>query len=233
MTVIECITAALKKINVLATGETSDSDDIADALSELNRMLNSWSASGINLHYRVNEYFSLTAGDGEYSIGDGADFSTTRPIEIEQAFIRDSGNSDHNLKVRPMSEYWALGNKVSSTRPTRLYYDPTYPNGTIHFNTLPSSAETLYLISQKNLLTYADEAGSDSIVLPSEYEDAIVNRLAIKMASYYGKSVSQELAFDDKMSYGTLRSRNLANAIKPARVSMPGRYAGTYNIDEG
>lgn len=232
MTISDLITTALKKIGVLAPGETASSEDFADALAELNRMLKSWSADGINLHYRVEESFALTAGDGSYSIGTGGDFSTARPNEIEQAFIRDSGNSDHQLKIRPMVEYWGLGNKSASSRPSRLYYDPTYPTGTIYLNTLPDTVETLHIVSQKPLTADYDDS-ADAVSLPGEYEAPLIDGLSIRMAPYYGKSVSIELAASFGTVYGNLKSRNLANSISPARVSMPGRTSGTYNIDEG
>ena len=225
---IDLLTAALKKIGVLAPGESMSSEDEADILAELNRMLASWSADGLSLHYRKHESFTLVVGDSDYSIGSGGDFNTARPEEIEQAFIRDSSDQDHDLKVRPISEYWALSNKTSSTRPTRIYYDPTYSTGTIYFNTEPSDAETLHLICQKPLTTLAS---ADTVSLPGEYESAIVNRLAIEIAPYFGKVVSAELALADQLSYGNLKARNLANAMKPAQVSMPGRHSGSYNID--
>jgi hypothetical protein len=193
-------------------------------------MLKSWSADGINLHYRVSENFTLTAGDGSYTIGSGADFNTARPNEIEQAFIRDSGGSDHPLKIRPISEYWALGNKSSTTRPTRLYYDPTYANGTIYFNTLPSEAEDLYLISQKPLTADYD-AAADTVSLPGEYEGALITGLAIKLAPNFGKSISIELATEHRSTFGAVKARNLSNAMKSVKLSMPGATGGTYNID--
>jgi len=227
-TASDLISRALKKIGVMSLGASLDSLDSTDALAELNSLLSMWSAAPINLHYRKEESFSLVVGDGQYSIGSAGDFNTARPAEIEQAFIRDSANHDFPLKIRPISEYWDLGEKTASTRPTRLYYDPTYPTGTIYFNTLPAEAETLHLVSQKPLTSLIL---TDTVSLPGEYENAVVNRLAINLAPYYGKSISAELALSDKISYGVMTSRNLANSMKVARVSAPGRTRGTYNID--
>ena len=230
MTISEWITASLKRIGVLAAGETASSEDFADALAELNRLLKSWSADGINLHYRVHESLSLVSGDGDYSIGTSGDFNTARPNEIEQAFIRDSGGGDHPLRIRPIAEYWSLENKSSSTRPSILYYDPTYPTGTIYFNSLPSEVETLHLVSQKPLTADYDDS-ADDVSLPGEYEVMFIDGLAIRLAPNYGKSVSIELASGFKNAYDNVRARNLANSMIPARVSMPGRNSGTYNID--
>lgn len=225
----DIIQGALKSIGVLAAGETASAEDADDALKLLNRLLGSWSAEGIHLFYRPHEEFPLVAGDGEYSIGASGNFDTTRPNRIIQAFIRDSSGSDHNVKVRPISEYWKLGNKASSTRPARLYYDPTYPTGTIYFNTLPSEAETLHLVSEKPLSELS--ALETAISLPPEYELAIINRLAVSVAPSFGKIVSGELALADRRSWGAMAGSNIANNMSPARVSMPGRRNVTYNID--
>jgi hypothetical protein len=225
----DIINAALKKIGALAIGETPPAEDSQDALSELNRMLASLSADGINLFYQVHESFALVVGDGDYSIGSGGDFNTVRPNEIDQAFIRDSASGDHELKIRHISEYWSLGQKSSSNRPTRLYYDTTYATGTIYFDSLPAAIETLHLVSQKPLTAFA--ALTTTVTLPGEYESALVNRLAVELAPYFGKSVGPELARADAISYGNLKARNLANSMKPATVSMPGRGGGGYNID--
>lgn len=228
-TALDIITAAMKALGVLAAGETVSSEDAADGLLVLNRVLGSVSAQGVHLFYRPHEALNLIAGDGDYSIGTGGDFNTARPNRIIQAFIRDAGNSDHEVKVRPISEYWTLGNKLSSTRPTRLYYDPTYPTGTIYFNSVPSEAEALHLISEKPLTSLASLV--TEISLPTEYELAIINRVAINIAPNFGKPVTIDLARNDRMSWSAMVGANVANNLKPARVSFPGQSSGTYNVD--
>ena len=229
MTAEDIIKAAFKTLGILAAGETLPAEDADDTLGVLNRLLASWSAEGITLFYRVPESFALVAGDGEYSIGTAGDFATGRPNRIEQAFIRDSVSYDHHLKVRPIAEYWRIGNKTTSTRPTRLFYDPTYPNGTIYLNALPAEVETLYLVSEKPLSSLA--ALATAVSLPLEYELAIINRLAVTIAPHFGKSIGAELAMADRRSWRAMTGSNIANNMKPARVSMPGRRSGTYNID--
>jgi hypothetical protein len=230
MTAKEIITAALQEIGAVAAGADPSSTALTWALGKLNRLLKRISAKDSTLFYRVTESFTLVGGTASYAIGSSATFDTVRPIAIEQAFIRDSGNLDHHLTVRPISEYWGILEKATQDRPTRLFYDPTYPNGTIYLYYTPSAAETLYIVSQKPLTTYASEL--TSVSLPGEYEEMLITNLAVACSPAYGLPVSGDLqrAADD--SYNTIIGRNIANSMKPAHLNIIGGNSA-YNIDEG
>lgn len=228
MTGTEVIVAALQELGILVSGGTPSANDSAWGLGKLNRMLKSWAASGLNLHYRIEESFSLVGGTSSYTIGSGATFDTVRPNVIEQAFIRDSGH-DYPLGIRPVAEYWAITEKSTEDRPLKLYYDPTYPNGIIYLYYTPNSAYALHIVSQKPLLTYAS-AGTE-IVLPGEYEDCLVLNLAIQMASRYGISTSRDLQLSARGASDNVRALNLAGQMKGVDLNLPGQRGTTYNVD--
>ncbi|MBE9570037.1 MAG: hypothetical protein IMF11_05395, partial [Proteobacteria bacterium] len=207
---------------------TLNTDDLTWALGKFNRMLNSFSADGLNLHYRKEESFSLVSGTPDYEIGSGATFDTVRPITIEQAWIRDS-DYDYPMGIRPAAEYWGLSDKTIEGRPVKLYYALTYPSGTIYLYYVPDSAYTMHIVSQKPLLTYA--SAPTEIVLPGEYEDALVLNLAIRMASRYGKATSGELQLSARETLGNMRGLNLSNQMKSVDLNLPGTRQGIYNID--
>ena len=230
MTAQEIIEASFQELGILVSGGFLSTDDLTWALGKLNRMLNSFSADGLNLHYRVEESFPLVSGTPSYTIGSGATFDTIRPITIEQAWIRDS-DYDYPMGVRPAAEYWDLSEKTTENRPLKLYYDPTYPNGTIYLYFTPDSAYTMHIVSQKPLITYA--SANTEVVLPGEYEDALVLNLAIRMASRYGKATSGELQLSAKEALGNMRGLNLSGQMKGVDLDLPGTRRGTYNIDSG
>jgi len=228
MTGTEVITAAFQELGIIVSGGVPNANDLAWGLGKMNRMLKSWSADGINLHYRVEESFSLVSGTPSYAIGSDATFDTVRPKTIEKAFIRDS-NHDYPVRIRPAAEYWDLTEKTTQDRPVKLYYDPTYPNGTIYLYYTPNSAYSMHIVSQKSLLTYVSAA--TEIVLPGEYEDAIVLNLAIRFASRYGKTVSADLRLDAKEAFSNVKGLNLSSQIKGVELGIPGRRGTTYNVD--
>jgi hypothetical protein len=224
----EVITAAFQELGIVVSGGSPNANDLAWGLGKMNRMLRSWSADGINLHYRAEESFSLVSGTPSYTIGSGATFDTVRPATIEQAFIRDSSH-DYQMGVRPAAEYWTLTEKTTEDRPLKLYYDPAYPNGTIYLYYTPNSAYSMHIVSQKPLLTYASAA--TEIVLPGEYEDMMVLNLAIRLASRYGKVTSRELQLSAREAYGNVRAMNLSGQMKGVDLDLPGQRRSTYNVD--
>jgi len=52
-----------------------------------------------------------------------------RPLKIIDAFTRDSSNNDTDVDVFSREEYWRLGYKPASGRPTEIYYDPQLSAG--------------------------------------------------------------------------------------------------------
>ena len=232
MTVKEVITAALQEIGIVPAGSDPTSADLAWALSKFNRMLKSWSANCSTLYYRVTEGFSLVGGTASYTIGTGATFSTARPNIIAQAFIRDSANIDHEVKVRPIAEYWSLFNKTNQDRPTRLFYDPAYASGfgTIYLYYTPRDVETLYIVSQKPLTTYTSEL--TEVSLPGEYEDALVLNFAVACGPAFGRPISQDLRLEADRAYNRLIGINIANNMKPVHLNIVGG-GGSYDIDAG
>lgn len=228
MTAQEVIEAAYQELGILVSGGTLNTDDLTWGLGKLNRMLRSWSADGLNLHYRVEESFSLVSGTPSYTIGSGATFDTVRPQTIEQAFIRDSDH-DYPMGIRPAAEYWDLSEKTTEGRPIKLYYGFTYPDGTIYLYYVPDSAYTMHIVSQKPLITYA--SANTEASLPGEYEDALVLNLAIRMASRYGKATSGELQLSAKEALGNMRALNLSGQMKGVDLDLPGARQGIYNID--
>ena len=231
MTAKEIIEAAFQDLGIIEAGASLNFADLEWALSKFNRMLNSMSADGINLHYRIEESFPLVVGTASYTIGTGGTFNTARPNVIEQAFIRDTNGHDYTLGIRPIGEYWSLSEKTTQSRPTSLYYKPTYPYGTIYLYYTPADSEDLHIVSQKPLTTYTSEL--TSVSLPGEYEEALVTGLAVKIAPRYGIAVSPELRNDAMRTQASLRARNFANTMKSVDLHMPGRTGGTYDIDEG
>jgi len=235
MTAQEIIEAAFTELGIYTPGTTPPASEITWGLAKLNRLLNTLSASGVNLHYRVEENFNVSDGTASYTIGDGATFDTERPTVIEQAFIRD-GDTDYLVKVRPIAEYWGLSDKTTESRPTKLFYDTTYTDGTdgtIYLHYVPNQTYELHFVSQKPLTTYTDE--DTDVVLPGQYEDFLVLKLAFAFAPRFGKSVSRELDLAIQKADGAVRGLNIARTMKPASIRVSSSSGGgeAYNVESG
>ncbi len=229
MTPREAIEAAFTEMGLLEPGDSLAPNDLTWGLGKFNRLLKSVSTAGVILHYRVTDNFTFTIGTASYTIGSGATIDTARPNVIERAYIKVD-NIDYEIRVRPINEYHAISTKTVRDRPKWIYYDPTYANGTLYFYYTPNATETCYVVSQKPLTTYTDE--DTDIVLPGEYEDGLVLKLAIQVAPRFGRRVSADLRLNATEAWGRIISRNLANTMKPIHLNITGTNRA-YNINEG
>lgn len=223
----DIIDKAYKKIGI-------DSPDPAQdtlGLDALNNLLASWSAEGLLLPFITRETFTLTVGDAEYSIGSGADFDTTRPIRIENAFLRD-GTTDYPLTVSPLKDHNAIIDKTIESLPTRIFYLPELANGKILFDREPDKAYILHLDSWKALTEFAATTTTiTSINIPNEYKRALIFNLAIELSSDEDYQLSQDVFFVARDSKEVITDLNAIFRI-PEEVDFDSTllFNGRYDI---
>ena len=221
---------ALIEIGVLVAGGSLGSSDLAWCARKFNRFIKSRSCEGLNLYTKTKENFALVSGTGSYSIGSGGTFDTGRPLSIRQAWIREDG-SDYLLQIRPIDEYQQIPQKDQGGRPYQIYYDRSYPLGTIYMHYVPDAAYDFWIVSEKELTTY-DDVVDDEVIIPSEYEIMFVTNLALQFCPRYGRTPSRELKEEARDSLLDIRSNSLARSMVGVnvRISGSGSY---YDIETG
>lgn len=208
--------------------------DLGAGLIGLNDLIASWSVDDILVPVVITENFTLTTGQGSYTIGPGGDFNTVRPTKIQRGiYIRDSADVDYPMRVITRELYNNLAIKDADGRPTRLYYKPSYPLGTIFFNFVPTLAETIYFDSLKPLTEITNI--SATLVLPPEYKKALRFNLAIELAPEFADIKIPELvirnAEESKDALERVNSISLEE-VKFDGILLPFRdlYDDTYVI---
>lgn len=228
------VDSALRKVKQHSSGQTPSLVVRTDALETLNDLLGIWSTENLLIPYRTSESFSLISGVSSRTIGASGDFATVRPLEIESIYIRDSSNYDHYLTEIKEKRYSEIELKTTEKRPTRFYYEPSFPNGTIYFNGQTADTETIYIVSRKQLNEFISL--STDVDLPSEYVYALKVNLALKLAHEIGDSraVHPDLYADAERSKDLIKTRNLLSQINELRVdgALLQRGGKTYNINE-
>ena len=194
-TVLDIIKIALRKLDITQLDQIPDSDESNLCFSALNLMLDQWSNEKLMIYAMRNELFNLTATQAVYTIGDGGDFDTDRPLMIERAFVRfpfgddPMYQHDFQLEIIPSSKYQEIFLKgITTTYPVYLFYNPTYPLGEITLYPIPSQACQIG-ISQTQLLTKFESLVED-ISLPPGYESALAYNLAVEICPDFGKTPS-------------------------------------------
>lgn len=153
---------AFRLIGVSRTGQTPSSDALADGLATLNAMLDAWSIERLMVPVIVRRQLDLVASQQTYTIGTGGDWDVARPARIERAALINNSNVSYPLEV-PMEilsvERWAeiRLKAVTSTFPTRLYYDQAYPLGNVSVWPVPTdSSYDVALYCWEPLAQFAD-----------------------------------------------------------------------------
>lgn len=207
MTAQGLINAAMQSANILASGETPNSDESADGLVELNQILSSWSAVGLNVWGTGRFAQALVNATGTYTIGSGGAFNTTRPISITQANIILSNGMVFPMKVgSEMDLSTVLERATPALVPRVLFYDGQYPVGTIYVAPVPSGNPTLELFVWQQITALATLG--TTVDFPPAYELALRLELAVKICPNFGKPVGQDLRLDRDTAVAAIRGVN-------------------------
>lgn len=205
----QIIEAALRKLGVLAKGQTPDSEDYTNATIALNGVLALLQTTGMPLWAR-NEYtMSLVANQATYTIGVGQAVNTPFPLKVHQAILIDS--SDSSLELTPISiyDYNALSPLASTGSPVQFSYQPRVNVGTLTVWPTPDTAaatnKTIKLIYQR---PFEDFVGSTNTPdFPKEYHQAIIYKLAEALAPEYG------IPLQDQQNIASTAERLLQTAL--------------------
>ena len=190
-TALDIINSSLRLLQVASPDVVLTAAEANDALDALNLMLDGWSNESMMLHHIVQESFALTPGQAAYTIGQGGQLSTDRPISIESATISISG-ADYAVQPMAFDDWAVIRLKSLQAYPNYMYLDATYPLGTLNFYPVPIAASTLTLYSRKPFTQFSSLTASFS--LPPGYARAMKYQLAIELAPEYQTSAGQDVA---------------------------------------
>lgn len=225
-TVNDITDGAYKKVGILSP--SSDQDD--DALDALNNMLAAWGVEFLN-YYLVDETLTVVT-TATYTIGSGGDLDTTRPISLENAYLRNSNDVDFPLRVVSYIERSHIAQKDTETRPRRVCFLPEYPLAKLVFDSEPTDTYTAYLTFRKGFAEYT--AITDTVTLPGEFREAIIYNLAVKLAEDNSVDCPRTVYSTAQTSKLLIqRAYDITAPAPQARFEIGTRAKGTYNIMVG
>lgn len=210
MTGRDLISASLRVLGALASGDSLGAQEAKDGLDSLNRLFGTWSAENLMIYSKGSEVFALISGTQTYTMGPGGMFDTVRPAHIESAFLRMSSSnpaSDVPLRILSQDEWAAITIKtLQSTIPSALYSEGSNPLETLNLWPVPSQANSLVIYSTKPLTSIAT---LDTVItLPPGYERALVFNLAVDLSPEYGRAISDVIAGNAIESKASLKRAN-------------------------
>lgn len=116
------------------------------------------------------------------------DFKMARPLRITNAFTRiytQGSGLDYPITIVDQKRYVDIGFKaIQAPWPIVLWYNPTYPLGTLFFYQSPSDSAEVHLYTDLILTNFTDLA--QAVVMPQGYSRYLKRKLARELAPEYG-----------------------------------------------
>ena len=221
---LQIITDAFAEIGVLGEGETPNADMVARGLRVLNRLLDTLS-NNTNWAYYASEVVKPLTGQASFTVGPTGDVVDNRPIAVETATVVVNGIT-YPVKVIDNERFDILTYKALTGAYTgAIYYEGTYPNGTVYCYPLCSDA-TLKMRVLNSVKRFANE--TVQIEMPEGYEEAIILALARKLARSYGRPVTPDLIRDASAAMSIVTKNNTVIPTLSLPDGVMGKAGGSY-----
>lgn len=224
VTVLDVIRRALRLIGVHGAGDVLSAEESEDGLAALNAMVDEWANEKLMISAASLDVIALQPNVGVYTIGRTGGTVSDWPITIDPASYIQHGSLSYPLQLVTLAEYNALTLKALSTLiPDTLWYNTTFPNGTVTLYPLPAAVMTLNLWSWKQITSFASL--SQTIALPPGYENAMTYNLAVAMApEYQGANLSPLVLRNAANSKRKLKRINFVTPMLENAASGGGRF---------
>ncbi len=179
LTAREVITYALRKLRVLAEGETASATMAEDAMTELNLMLKGWQKYESLWRYQEGSA-TLVADDRDYTLS---------PIPHRVISARfDNQDNETPMSLMTREEYYDLPDKLSTGIPTQYYVD-YQRSGAILYVWPVMSSVTDETVNYTYLARIDDiDSLDDDINIRQEFLEVCGYQLASRLADDYGRS---------------------------------------------
>jgi hypothetical protein len=201
------ISQAMKLLGQLGSGEDPTDDEYDDALIRVNALLDSWRNEFRMTYALQEETLTLSDGDSAYSVGPSGDLNTTRPLEIEAAWIVEDDVS-YPVRVIQDDEYILIPDKTTEADwPDRLLYRPSMSTGTLLVYPVPNATRTLKLLTRIPISTFT--AVTDTVAFPPGWDRAIDFNLAIEIAPMFETEPSATIINMARESKANIKRANL------------------------
>lgn len=222
---------SMRLIGAIATGETPSAAEQSDGLRSLNRMISAWNAEGLLIFKKTRETFPLVANQAAYTFGPTGNFNSIRPMKIEIVKML-VGGVEVPVSILNTQEWASIALKnTTSTYPTRVYFEGTYPLETMNVWPIPTDVNSIVIYSDKPITSFATVG--DTISFPEGYEDAMVHNLAVRLAPEYGKSPDPVIIAIADKSKAAIKRKNVKPVYAKVDASRLAGHGRSFNILTG
>ena len=182
MTRDQIITAALRKLGVIAEGQTPSSTNLTDGQYAVNGAIAQLRSIGMPL-WAKSEY-TFTPVTNVYTIGTSFTLDTQFPVRLLQAY-RTSNNTKIPMELIAREDFNILPANTSSP-PLKLNYQPFINYGRIALWPIPDSTntDTVTIVYQRSFQYFT--TGTETADFPEEWQIPLVYTTAVLLAPEWG-----------------------------------------------
>jgi hypothetical protein len=229
-TALDLIKGALRLDRVLGTGDVLSDEDAQVGLDQLNMLLESWSLDHLYIYVETQVHFPFVAQQGKYTVGPGGDFNLPeRPLKIYSAFTRANGFDYPMSILTDATQYDSILNKqIVVMYPSYVWYEQTFPLGTLWFYPVPNGNE-VYLRFWQGLSSFTSL--TDPLAFPKGYSQAIMYNLAVLLSGPFGIEVPATVVAGAASSVRRLRRYNFKSTALTVEATYMNRRTNRYNIN--
>jgi hypothetical protein len=225
VSVLQIVTNALAGLSVLLPGEPLKDADAEYCRGQLNTILDNWSAERQAAYTATFTTFTTTPGLQPHTIGPtGTWVTATRPIAID-GLARSIGTGLWTpIPVTSDPAWWQAQTSVVSGTPTRAFYTPDEPNGSLYFT--PSVDGALAMRAQLRMVIGAVLL-TDMLTLPNGYEGALTLTLQEAVADAFHAVLTPSQIQRAGQARGRAFGNNLHVPVLVVR-GLPGQGTGRH-----
>lgn len=232
-TAADQINGAMRLLNILDQDDTADATQLANGLTALNQMIDSWNTERLSVYSTQDQQFTWTSGNASRTLGPSGNFIGNRPVLLDDStyYKNASTGVSYGVSFINQEQYDAIALKTATTTyPQVMFINMDYPNITMYVYPVPTTDLEWHFISVTEITQPA--TSGTTLALPPGYLRAFKYNLALEIAAEYGLQADPRV-----VRIADISKRNLKRINNPGDVmAMP--YAimtrrSRYNIYVG
>ncbi len=183
-------------------------------------MVDSWSNQNLTVYNATEATFTCVAGTASYATTLWT--PTTRPVTIQDVWLRQNSLVDYPLTRVGQEEYDSVAYKSARGLPSIYFYNPGATTGTLYLYPTPDSTHVIHINGRFPLASAL--ALATTISLPPGYEAALCDNLALELAPSFGVKDLAYLTIKAGKSKRALYATN--NTPDRMATGLPGSGSG-------
>jgi hypothetical protein len=207
------IKRAFQILGVYGAGVTIGATDENDAFLTLTGMVDTWKGRILRAPFALRQTFTLTDGDGEYTLGPaGADLTGVRPVYQLSRATRIDNDRETPLIVLTRAQYEAEPDRTTEGYVSRIFVDHLkVPLANLFVFPVPSTSTQIAIYHRQEVMTFATL--TTSYDLPEGYYEAFVYNLALRIGPEHGFPLDEDGKAMAQAAIDVLTGRNEADAV--------------------